>query len=135
MSTLGIVWKGLAAVGGVLMVVNAVYDATPPEGETVQVRDDREVAMRQVRNGMKDPDSAQFRDVFQREEFVCGYVNAKNGFGAYVGFSRFRYVSGDVLLEANTDSLWFWKEWEKYCLGTDKAKVDAEFARLVPAAP
>lgn len=48
---------------------------------------------------MRDPDSAKFRYVrfIQQEEtedgtvkgVVCGQVNAKNGFGAYSGFSPF----------------------------------------------
>ena len=42
---------------------------------------------------MKDPDSAQFRDVREAKHegrrIVCGEVNAKNGYGAYAGFERF----------------------------------------------
>ncbi|ATC26499.1 hypothetical protein [Caulobacter vibrioides] len=39
--------------------------------------------------GLRDPSSAQFRDVRARGDVVCGEVNGKNGFGAYVGFRRF----------------------------------------------
>jgi len=44
---------------------------------------------------LKDPESAQFRDVKFKKAgdagswHMCGYVNAKNAFGGYVGFKRF----------------------------------------------
>ena len=40
---------------------------------------------RSVKNILRDPDSAVFRHV----ALHCGYVNAKNGFGGYTGFTRF----------------------------------------------
>ena len=54
-------------------------------------------AQRAVRNTLKDPDSAQFKDVFANYTeavglVACGQVNAKNSFGAYTGFRAF--VSG-----------------------------------------
>lgn len=47
-----------------------------------------------VRNGMRDPDSVEFRGIYETERAVCGEVNAKNAFGAYVGFRPF-YAYGD----------------------------------------
>ncbi len=43
---------------------------------------------------MKDPDSAKFRnwaayEVSNGDRIVCGEVNAKNSYGAYVGFDPF----------------------------------------------
>jgi hypothetical protein len=38
---------------------------------------------------LKDPQSAQFRDVTIRDRTVCGEMNAKNAYGAYVGFEPF----------------------------------------------
>lgn len=38
---------------------------------------------------LRDPSSAQFRNVRVNGIFVCGEVNGKNGFGAYNGFVRF----------------------------------------------
>lgn len=38
----------------------------------------------------RDPESVQFRDVrLGKEDALCGEVNAKNGYGAYVGFQPF----------------------------------------------
>jgi hypothetical protein len=46
-----------------------------------------------IREALKDPQSAQFKDVYVRElktsRVVCGSVNAKNSYGGYVGFRPF----------------------------------------------
>ncbi|QPS74034.1 hypothetical protein [Delftia acidovorans] len=43
-----------------------------------------------VSHGMRDPASTQFRNEKLRESgWLCGEVNAKNAYGAYVGFKRF----------------------------------------------
>lgn len=39
-----------------------------------------------IRSRLRDPDSAQFGRMYvARDGFVCGFVNAKNSFGGYVG--------------------------------------------------
>lgn len=44
---------------------------------------------------LKDPSSAQFRDVREaRGGAVCGEMNGKNAFGAYTGFKRFVVRAG-----------------------------------------
>lgn len=55
-------------------------------------REAREVAagaLDLVRRSMKDPASAQFRNVLVHGKLVCGEVNARNTFGGYAGFSPF----------------------------------------------
>jgi hypothetical protein len=45
-----------------------------------------------VREKLRDPSSAQFRNVRLNSlssSEVCGEVNAKNAFGGYIGFVRF----------------------------------------------
>jgi hypothetical protein len=48
-----------------------------------------------VQAGLRDPDSAQFRDVVvygtSNKRTVCGSVNAKNGYGGYTGYYPFMY--------------------------------------------
>lgn len=60
-------------------------------------------ATKQARNlvayQLRDPSSAQFRDVFTHNGAVCGQVNSKNGFGAYAGFARFYVSEGRVTFE------------------------------------
>jgi murein DD-endopeptidase MepM/ murein hydrolase activator NlpD len=52
-----------------------------------------EAAKQTVANALKDPNSAQFRNVrltrYLDGNVVCGEVNAKNSYGGYVGFSPF----------------------------------------------
>ncbi|MCA0405307.1 MAG: hypothetical protein LCH39_04055 [Proteobacteria bacterium] len=60
---------------------------------------DEEIALTEkakdlVSRSLKDPSSAQFRDVYlmpkpKGGKCVCGWVNSKNSFGGYVGFRRF----------------------------------------------
>ena len=59
-----------------------------------------------VTNDFKDPESAKFRNlaIFRTKtgktgNFVCGEVNAKNSYGAYVGYRGFVYADGLVALD------------------------------------
>lgn len=53
-------------------------------------RDTEQAAMEAVKSKLNDPDSAKFRDVKRLGPLnYCGWVNAKNGFGGYVGYSLF----------------------------------------------
>ncbi len=54
---------------------------------------------------LKDPDSAKFEGVFYNpvERVGCGYVNAKNGFGAFVGARQFYFVDDTQHLEFAPD--------------------------------
>jgi hypothetical protein len=52
-----------------------------------------------VARDLKDPSSAQFRNVKRGERAVCGEVNAKNSYGAYIGFRHFYVESGEASIE------------------------------------
>lgn len=61
-------------------------------------------AQRAVRAELKDPDSAEFKDVSANytEKFgivACGLVNARNELGGYTGFRRFVSSGESVILE------------------------------------
>ena len=63
-----------------------------------------EKAKSAIRKTLKDPYSAKFRNLHAGKEAsrpVRGEVNAKNGFGAYVGYDKFFYKSKEnrVILE------------------------------------
>lgn len=60
---------------------------------------DRDRMEEAVANHLRDPSSAQFRNIRGTGESYCGEVNGKNGFGAYAGFRRFIYSTGTVTLE------------------------------------
>ena len=57
-----------------------------------------------VKGKLKDPNSAEFRDVFVSKKagapFVCGEVNAKNSFGGFTGFQKF-IAGGEVVVVAS----------------------------------
>lgn len=55
------------------------------------------VAESAVREGLRDPESARFRAVKRSATTgaVCGYLNAKNAYGGYVGEAPFTYYYSD----------------------------------------
>lgn len=58
---------------------------------------------------LKDPSSAQFRDLYAitrglGDDTVCGEINAKNSYGAYVGFRKFYVYSNGKYLISDPDS-------------------------------
>ena len=61
-------------------------------------------AQRAIRTSLKDPDSAQFKDVYANytEKFqvvACGRVNSKNSLGGYTGFKRFVSNGKSAIIE------------------------------------
>lgn len=74
-------------------------------------------AKRAVARELKDPDSAQFKDVgyaFSEKtgNVAYGWVNSKNGLGGYTGFQRFVANETTVLLEEREEirTLAAWRE-------------------------
>ena len=56
-----------------------------------------------VRSFLKDPDSAQFRELREVSGGVCGEYNAKNAMGGYVGYRPFKWArqNGTVVTVAD----------------------------------
>ena len=54
------------------------------------------IAHKRVAPSLFDPSSAQFRHLSTRDGVLCGEVNAKNRYGAYVGFRPFFALYTDV---------------------------------------
>jgi len=61
-----------------------------------------------VANGLKDPQSAQFKNArlvaFQEGAVVCGEVNGKNSYGGYTGFKKFAATSEAALIDQTSSS-------------------------------
>jgi hypothetical protein len=61
-----------------------------------------------VKARLRDPSSAEFTDVhtttYQGADVVCGYVNAKNGFGGKTGSQKFVGVGDTIFLEEEGSS-------------------------------
>lgn len=75
------------------MVAALVSSSTLAE-EFPGVDDETSAAMKEaVVKDFLDPESARFRGVVVAEsgKVLCGFVNAKNSFGGYVGFRPFDY--------------------------------------------
>lgn len=76
-----------------MSAVSTMASATGARVSTAGEREVTEAALEQVRNLLKDPDSAQFKDVrlvdYRDGKVVCGRVNAKNSYGGYVGYKQF----------------------------------------------
>lgn len=72
-----------------------------------------------VRRTLKDPQSAQFSEVYISRiagtPSACGYVNAKNSFGGYVGRRRFMAENGRVFVEDSDDDKAFNLLWPLRC--------------------
>lgn len=62
------------------------------------MQDEFSEAKARAASAMKDPASTQFRNLHYGVEpgTVCGEINAKNGFGGYVGFERFFIADGSA---------------------------------------
>lgn len=89
-------WKtGALAVGAV--AIWGIFFALTHDGRPA-------AAKKLVAQGLRDPSSAQFRDVGKSDQAVCGEVNGKNAFGAYVGFRHFIVEADSVDLEPETPS-------------------------------
>ncbi|MEF3081900.1 hypothetical protein V3391_06695 [Luteimonas sp. SMYT11W] len=74
---------GRASTAGHVEAQAPGTDATPPVSAKVML------AQELVRQRLKDPDSAQFRDArVLQDGTICMEVNGKNGFGGYTGFSH-----------------------------------------------
>ena len=103
----GIVIFSTAFFGWRFWGVNAfeIYQLEKQISENLE--ESKRVGIEMVRSSLKDPTSAQFSKVTVSDIgiFVCGYVNAKNSFGGYVGPTRFAVVvgQGKVLFEGTAD--------------------------------
>ena len=85
------------------LVLYAWLIALPGCGPSVEETRLRE-AEGLVARSMRDPTSAQFRNMMVfASGAVCGEVNAKNGFGGYVGFDPFIVTSAERVYVASEE--------------------------------
>lgn len=79
------------------LLIVALASSTPEQAAMDQVK-------QKIAYDLKDPDSAKFRNVragLRGKDFmVCGEVNAKNSYGAYIGYKPFMSWAG-VMTVAN----------------------------------
>jgi hypothetical protein len=73
-----------------------------------------------VKEKLKDPDSAKFRNVFfsrgtDNVPCSCGEVNARNAFGGYIGYQRFISGGSAELTFVENEVVDFETAWERLC--------------------
>lgn len=61
-------------------------------------------AKKDAASQLRDPSSAQFRNVKTTPGYVCGEINGKNGYGAYSGFVRFYADKTTANIDPQDDS-------------------------------
>ena len=79
------------------------------------------VSKEAIQQKLKDPSSAQFKNVFfnralNNTPVVCGEVNSKNSFGGYAGFQRFVAAGSQFAYLENELSGDFGDVWEQLCI-------------------
>ena len=70
-----------------------------------------------AKNRLRDPSSAQFRNVYLavgNVTRVCGEINGKNALGGYAGFQRF-VSNGVIAVLENDDKAAFIGAWRDFC--------------------
>jgi hypothetical protein len=92
-----------------------------------------------VREELRDSESAQFKGAFFRRAahgipMSCGWVNSKNGFGGFAGWTR--YISGGAseltFLESELES-GFHETWARFS-GTAQARSAFPVPLAIPSA-
>lgn len=81
----------------------------------------------------KDPSSAQFKNVVAygvaqplRISFMCGQVNAKNSYGAYIGYKRFFMIgTSTAQIEDTQNTSIIDHMWPSTCTGTEVYRQDS----------
>lgn len=136
---MGLVRRGILACAA-LVVVGAVVHThypptqTPPTAAEQKVRDEASIqqgaemaAKAAVLSELRDPSSAVFEQVeLLSNGVVCGYVNARNGFGGYTGSQPFMFgdpVGGLVMQERGGAR--FLRLWRTKCVEQSKADIAA----------
>jgi hypothetical protein len=124
-------WAGLIVVA---MVASALSQVSPasnaaqtPQTSAIEVDPDRaakdqmaDLAKAIVPKALKDPSSADFGEVYGVSPSVaCGFVNAKNSFGAMTGQTRFIFDGEHVIFESGESG--FARRWNAACVSKPRS--------------
>ena len=100
----------------VLADMSEAYDNSTDPQKIAWMR----VGMDAVKEKLRDPDSAKFKNVFFHRgrgniPATCGYVNARNSFGGYTGFERFVSAGAPERTVLESEMADFWNIWSWMC--------------------
>ena len=111
----------LAGVAFVALIVMGAWSMLAEEDKTSAIRVQARMA---IQERLKDPGSAEFRNIVSSETVACGEVNAKNAFGGYVGFTRFLHTAGGItMLDESQDKASFDVLWRTLCEPVTKTQL------------
>lgn len=91
---------------------------------------DGATAKQLVASTLKDPSSAKWGGVWSYGGITCGYVNGKNGYGAYSGPARFFVAGSTPQIEGGDLGPHFDGLWSANCY-----KAEYTIATGIPAGP
>ncbi|TFW16677.1 hypothetical protein [Duganella callida] len=106
-----------------LMITLALLLALAACGKSAEQKQREENAVltqlgeKYVREKILEPGQAQFRNQFiGKGGAPCGEVNAKDAFGAYIGYQRYISVARDLtLLAQDVSPAEFEAQWQQLC--------------------
>jgi hypothetical protein len=106
-------WALAAVVGSVLAGCGASEEDKRREEAATLTR----LGEKYVREKVREPASAQFRNQFiGKQGAPCGEVNAKDAFGAYIGYQRYISVARDLTMLAQDEPpAEFEASWAQLC--------------------
>ena len=115
-------WITVGIVAVILVSLSSLWKPKPAtEAQTRAAHEQAWAANRisfaqaQIAARLKDPGSAVFRGSYvSPKNAVCGEVNARNGFGGYMGYQRF-IVQGAEAFTADDFHGQIDDVWPKYC--------------------
>lgn len=80
-----------------LALITSIAQAKPPKAQEISLYDWAQDMVRE-HAGLFDGDTAKFRKIRRLNNMeMCGEVNAKNRYGAYVGFTEFHIIGSPML--------------------------------------
>lgn len=105
-------WKWWVLFVLVVIILGSSNSGNPRPNLRVIV--EAEIAIKEM---LKEPESANFRNTFTSKGVACGEVNSKNSFGGYGGWQGFISNGSSItILEEQVGGNEFKKLWRTYCI-------------------
>lgn len=130
------------ALIGFLIAVGVFTAPDDSHGETTDVQELLwvERGKQVVKSKLKDPNSAEFRNVFFHRgsddiPVTCGEVNSKNSFGGFGGFQKFISAGSAEMTFLEEEVSDFWNLWNTLCADQAGNPSSTNHLSPVPNAP
>lgn len=120
--TLGMNMRAPLTLGCLGLSILALWACDKPSTAILKSDEGKALAAR-----LKDPASAEFGSVWTDGGNTCGWVNAKNSFGGYVGSQRFIASPREAMLENDpgvSGMMTFGEMWDLVCQDGRRVLMD-----------